>query len=386
MKIIYLILAISILINLLVLVVDAIPFLWPKIKRKIFKDKQSSQTIDYEELEASLIKRSVEMINSDKVAMVWSDHQGFTERSFNFIRYGTQSKFKTYNYPRAYLYYGLSEYYKNKKDIEGQTKLKNTFDKLLNDKGQPTFTLDKVDQAPFGLVALNLYSIYNKEKYKLFYEYIYQFLLDHRNKDGLILYRKGSTNQLNDILGMIIPFLVQYYKTTADSNALQIARTQLDFYIEHGVDKETYIPAHGIDMRSSIKTGSINWGRGIGWYLIGLSALHSVTGKYDLELDRIYESLNKTRTTDNLFGQFPGSLNLFDASTSTMFLYSFSFLEDDKMTKKDILNLFSPYIDKEGRVVSTSGDTYGLNSYSESFGYSDLSQGILLLLLSRTEK
>lgn len=388
MKILYLILFFSVLFNLLILVIDTIPFLWLLFKRKFLRVKQKEQVMDYKDLEKSLVRSAEKMIKSEKVLMVWNDHRGFTEKAYDYIRNGSNYKFKTYNYPRAYLYYGLSEYYITNKDRKGLDMLKKCFDGLLNDKGVPIFSLDKVDQAPFGLVAITLYKIYKEEKYKLFYTNIYKYLLGIRDENKIIKYRQESNSQiqLNDLLGMIIPFLVEYYKITLDLNALEIAKAQLHYYIKYGVDKDTFIPAHGINMHSKIKTGSINWGRGIGWYLLGLASYHSITSEYMYELNGIFESLNKLKTKDNLFSQFPGSNNIFDASTSTMFLYAFSFLKNSKMDKYEILKLFSPYIDKNGKITNTSGDTYGLNSYSQSFGYSELSQGVLLLLLSKTVK
>ena len=69
-----------------------------------------------------------------------------------------------------------------------------------------------------------------------------------------------------------------------------------------------------------------------------------------------------------------------------MFLYSFSYLRENNYSRKFILNLFSKYISDDGSLMNTSGDTYWLNKYSESFGYSELSQGMLLLLLSRSKQ
>lgn len=390
MKVLYFIFAVSILLNLWLFIVDTIPFIWPILKRKIFsknenrEEKQILQISDYLQFENRLVQKANKMIKSDKIYTIWNEHRGYTETIFNFLRYKSHHNFRAYNYPRAFLYYGLSEYYKKTNDIEGQKNVKRYFDKLIKDNGEPRFSLDKVDQVPFGLVALNLHTLYDEDKYKIFYESIFKFLIKCRNEKGLILYRSGSNNILYDLLGMIIPFLVEYYKVTLDSNAIRIAKRQLDNYIEYGVDKETLLPAHGIDLKSNIKIGSINWGRGIGWYLLGLSALYSETGDYNQELCGIYNSLNKVRTSDNLFSQFPGSSKTVDASTSTMFLYSFSFLKEGEMSANEILDLLSPYIDKDGGLMCTSGDTYWLNVYSQSFGYSELSQGMLLLLLSRT--
>jgi rhamnogalacturonyl hydrolase YesR len=392
MKIFYILFTISILFNLLVVVLDTIPFLrslikslWPVIIKKFFKKHQYKQILNYEKLENSIVKAAEKLSKLDKVKMVWVEYRGFTERIYYFIRFGSMKKFKKYHYPKAFLFYGLSEYYKVNSNKEKLGELKKYFDEFLNENGTPNFTLNKVDQVPFGLTAINMHRIYKEEKYQLFYNNMYNYLHNIENEDGLILYSQSPKHhfQYYDTLGMIIPFLVEYYKITSDSNALKIAKTQLEYYIQYGVDRETYIPSHGIDTRTNIKTGSINWGRGIGWYLLGLTAYHSVTGEYVKELDGIIESLSRVKISNNLYSQFPGSSEDFDASTSTMFLYSFNLSLHNKIGKQEVLNLFSPYINKKGMLTNTSGDTYGPNRYSKSFGYSELSQGMLLLLLSK---
>ena len=130
----------------------------------------------------------------------------------------------------------------------------------------------------------------------------------------------------------------------------------MDYYIKFGVDKDTFIPSHGITA-SNIKVGSINWGRGIGWYLLGLAKINEITNDYKKEFVGIYKSLEQLKTEENLYTQFPGSSDLFDASTSTMFLYSFSYLRENNYSRKFILNLFSKYISDDGSLMNTSGDT-----------------------------
>lgn len=385
MKLLVILLFFSLLINIAVFFMDTVPFLLPKIKRKLKIDSKINSKNPIE-IEEKIVDAAMKMICDKKVKMVWSDKISITERVFNFIRKGTNYQFKTYNYPRAFLYNGLMRYYVTTNNTVGIENLKLLFDKLIKGDGNSNITLDKVDQATFGVVAIELYKIYNEKKYQLFYEELYSFLTERVDDKGLILYRKGQSNQLNDLIGMIVPFLVEYYKITDNSEALAIAKKQLEFYIEYGVDKETFLPSHGVHLVSKVKTGSINWGRGIGWYLLGLSTCYEATGEYEKEFVEIKNSLEKLQLENKLYSQFPGSNNCFDASTSTMFLYSFAHLNDFNMTSGDVLTVFSEHIDNKGRIMETSGDTYGLNSYSETFGLSELSQGMLLLLLSKTIK
>ena len=388
MTFLYIILFISISLNLLVFFVDTLPFIKPKIKRRIRKKDNDYKVnnLDHAFLEKKVAQRAVEMSKSDKNLTILHDNKNFTATIFYYLTNKKLKRYIRYHYPRAFLFYGISEYFKTEKNIDGLNKFKIVFDKIITEEGEPKFNLSIVDQAPYGLAALNLYEQYKENKYLYFIEKVYdQTIVANVNELGLVEYRKGQKEVLDDTLGMIIPFLVEYFKLTSKPEILDIARRQMDYYIKFGVDKDTFIPSHGITA-SNIKVGSINWGRGIGWYLLGLAKINEITNDYKKEFVGIYKSLEQLKTKENLYTQFPGSSDLFDASTSTMFLYSFSYLRENNYSRKFILNLFSKYISDDGSLMNTSGDTYWLNKYSESFGYSELSQGMLLLLLSRSKQ
>lgn len=386
-KILYILLFVSFSVNLFVFYIDTIPFLIPIVERKLSKENPN-KIQNYELFENKIADRAYKMAKSNKNLTIWKEQSGFTETAVNLFNNDNilNEHNQFYHYPRAFLYYGLSEYYIKKNDFIGIEKFRKEFDKLINENGDPNFKLNYVDQVPFGLTALNLYNkggSKDDEKYLAFAKKIFQkHILENMNKLDIIEYRKGQTVTYCDLLGMIVPFLVEYYKTTQDKQALDIAKHHMNYYILNGLDKDTYIPAHGIDLNSNIKVGSVNWGRGIGWYLLGLTAINNLTGEYEKELTGIYLSLNKLKTKENLFGQFPGSSDHFDASASTIIMYSFGYANKLIYYKSQILDLFSPYILKDGSLSSTSGDTYGLNSYSKTFGNSELSQGMFLLMLS----
>lgn len=375
-KILGIIFLLSIALNIAVISLDTVPFLWPKLKTKFFPVETIKLGGDIED---KVVTRSIEMLDGKSVS-VWSDPGGFTKTIYDIIKSPHPSGFKTYNYPKAFLYYGLSNYLVAKKDKAKLTMIKKSFDKILDAQGRPVFKLDKVDQIPYGLTAVNLYKIFGDKKYLNFCTIMYSETQKLKNSEGIILYRENQPIQLSDVIGMIVPFLVEYGETFNNKNAINDARNQVQYYIKYGVDKETYLPTHGINIRAKIKVGPTNWGRGIGWYFIGLSHFYNATGEFKEEFDGLSETLVKVQTDDKLWSQFPGSSDYyFDASSSLMFLYS--------MNKKDknhhILNKLSKYISKDGSVLQTSGDTYGINDYSKSFGKSEMSQGFLLLLLSK---
>jgi len=315
--------------------------------------------------------------------MVWNDHTGMTNKLLKFNSPTVSKEFRTFNYPRAYLHYGLSSFLVSRNDHDLLTRYRSIFDSLVDANGEPVFELTRIDQVPFGLAAINLYRTFNDYKYLKFAHILYEYTLGAMDTtDNIILYRPGQISVLNDVLGMVIPFLIEYSKVTGNSEPLQIATEQIEYFIEYGVDPISFIPAHAINREYKIKIGSANWGRGIGWYYIALASIYKETGLFEYEYGRLSESLSTLTNSEGLWSQFPGSNDTFDASTTTMILYGMSLGGYKEMNSQEVLEKLLPYLSVDGEILQTSGDTYGTNRYSNSFGLSELSQGMLLLLLS----
>jgi hypothetical protein len=63
-------------------------------------------------------------------------------------------------------------------------------------------------------------------------------------------------------------------------------------------------------------------------------------------------------------------------------MYSMKNVDSNQFKNEEVLKLLKKYIAYDGSLLQTSGDTYSLNNYSKSFGKSELSQGLFLLILS----
>jgi rhamnogalacturonyl hydrolase YesR len=354
------------------------PYLAPALERR-FK-KQTSNEVDMIEIEKRIVDASLAAIKRKKSIMTWSaDNLYLRLQSIHRARTGRE--FKNYNYPRAYLMYGISAYLIKAGDEARLNELKHYFDKhYILDNGQPRFHVNKVDQAIFGIVAIHLFTVYEENKYRVFANSLFDFIHANYSKNKIVLYRENTMSELNDTIGMIVPFLVKYYQFAGNPLALEIARNQLAFFIEHGTDRETYLPSHGIHTITRIKVGSSNWGRGIGWYFIGLKDFHEVSGEFEAQYLGLCNTVRKLKNKEGLWDQFPGSDDTFDASSTTLIIYS---LPRKEYNSEKLIKQLSKYISKEGFILQTSGDTERPNLYSRAFGKSELSQGVLLLILSK---
>lgn len=381
----YIILVLSLMLNVLYFKYDTFDYLWPKIKKKYFP----IETIDSnsQDLEKTIVNASLEMLSYDPV-MIWNEHKGLTETLLYKNNITSTKEFRLHNYPRAFLFYGLSEYLvsnlESSNNRENLLKLKSLFDKLYDLENIEGIKIQRIDQVPFGLTALNLYQQFKEEKYLKFSKLLLNFInTELMDDEGIVSYRKNQQNVLNDMLGMIGPFLIKYDEY--DKKSHLILKNQLDYFTKYGVDNLTHIPAHAVNKKTKTKVGSINWGRGIGWYLIAICDYNRYTNEFQEETNKVLSSINNLKNTDGLWTQFPGSSDRFDSSTSTMFLYSMIIANKTHLSKEEVFKLLKKYISLEGEILEMSGDTYATNNYSKTFGKSELSQGMLLLILANTK-
>ena len=101
---------------------------------------------------------------------------------------------------------------------------------------------------------------------------IYKELKTFVGTDGSICYNKSENDKrLVDTVGMACPFLIKYGIEKGESEAVTLALKQIEYFYDHGFDKKTGLPYHCYDIQTHNKGGIIGWGRGCGWWAIGLT-------------------------------------------------------------------------------------------------------------------
>src|SRR5690606_26463085 len=175
-------------------------YLWPKIEKKYFEPKLLN-TSNYDEAEKKIVEASFKMLGSKEAVMVWDESYGLTRKLLESNSTTHQISFRRYNYPRAFLFYGLSEYSASLNDTNSIKRISYKFDEFITDDDVPTFKFDKVDQIVYWLTALKLNNYLNKNKYKKFVKYVDDFISKNIDSAGVINYRMGKVGYLNDVLG-----------------------------------------------------------------------------------------------------------------------------------------------------------------------------------------
>lgn len=266
------------------------------------------------------------------------------------------------------------------------------FDKYYRGEGD---RFARVDQAPYGNVALDLYRWTGDEYYLQFAENIYHWLDSIERADGKILYRANCEYQKVDAIGMVCPFLAEFGKRTNNEHSIELAASMMADFIRYGTDAVTGIPVKGYTISEPhIKCEKANWGRGIGWYLLGVESVLNVdTMKFPRVKEYIYDNLQQRvallkRTLlldeDGLYQQYYGEGVLPDMSATVPILY-FVYSPKGDMNKSDIAKIISPYFDSEGRVRYCSASYTSSSEKIKNMTTTNLwTQGLALYMLGET--
>jgi unsaturated rhamnogalacturonyl hydrolase len=359
----------------------------PIIVEKLKKDDYLSQISD-ENYIMKVIDASIKMCYLNKEVLPVNNHFDFFSGLMKII-----SKKSQHNDPhKAYLINGLVDIGISSNDTVLLNNVIGILKKHTKSDGSLAFKLEFIDQVAFGFALCDFDSYFENQQYKKGADEIYDFLKKNIEPvTNLILYRPNDNRQFVDALGVICPFLIKYGTTYKDSSALRMACQQINFYINNGLDCKSRFPYHGVNIKNNLGLGSSNWGRGIGWYVLALAEAIKYTNSNNNpyystfcdEMDKIYINLMSLRVK-NYWGQFitGDSADKIDTSTTTFLLYAFALCGYDTFSKYNVVDLFKPYTTTKGYLDFASGDAFGIGSYSPIEGKSEMSQGMLLSLLS----
>ncbi|MDT0642279.1 glycoside hydrolase family 88 protein [Zunongwangia sp. F363] len=337
------------------------------------------------------------MARSSKVAMSFDDAEGlypFLAKVKSKIQRKDKEDYKYFNFPRAYLLNGLLDVFDNGGDKEVLITVEKEIKKIIDASGNLHFKFDKIDQSLFGVILSRLYLSDEKESYSKALSHIEHEVKKFINDEqDLILYRKGIDVCFVDTLGMVCPFLYTYGSSFQKEDLIRLANEQLYFYIKNGTDKSGLLPFHAVDLKNKIHLGPTNWGRGIGWFMIGLAFSLKYTTASNNPHYKLFRStfeeldikLQELKIKNLHWSQFLGHTNDTSIDTSiTLMLYYARTVSGKEVKIKEVEKSLQDSINKEGYVLNSSGDTIYINKYATKKGKSELTQGLLLSLIANT--
>lgn len=261
----------------------------------------------------------------------------------------------------------------DKKNIEY---LRNYFDSHIF-----VLPFTSVPQSVTAIISIYLYKYTNDIKYKIFAEKMFSWL-KKQDTDYGILYIQGMNLSLVDGIGMIVPFLIEYSKEFSSQEAYNLALKQIEIYTQFGCDKETGMPAFAYHIENPhVKVGCTNWGRGISWFVIGLSYID--INSLSLETQETIKHLNQTLieiwNNEHHFGHFVYDFGFEqDLSAELPIICYLMKTGNIKLSEKDILE-YSQFM-HDGIMYHCSNGNSGAIKYGVAHGPLMLAQAFMLRL------
>lgn len=362
------------------------------VQRKLRPAKTVSYTT-IAKAHKKLKKASLDMLKNKRAIMSFNDEDSLyvkLARLKAWLKRDNKHKdYAYFNFPLAFLLLGLLDTYESTGEAKLLNKIEEKCKELVSNDGDLVFSFDKVDQAMFGLVFLRLHTITKAKKYLVASDEIYTNVLSYVGDDDIVRYRKGVNVAFIDTIGLVCPFLVKYSDVKDCEQALELAEKQIENVLNIGLEKNGILPFHAVDLELNAPLGSINWGRGIGWWVLGLAPLAAKStkdnpNKYSTTLQKVLEFLDTARLDNEFWPQFIGHTNenTIDSSATLMFLFASQQAGIQEIKSQELLSVIGRCVDSSGVVLNASGDTLYINKYSRVKGASELTQGLMLSLIS----
>ena len=305
---------------------------------------------------------------------------------------GNYTKSAIQNWQEAALLLGLGEAVKKNNDST-----KSAIEKFLNNNFNSDGSWKKenkyVDSAILAYAVMKLEYI-DTNKYKKAFDSTYELIKDHIGQDGTVQYRKFMSNyRYVDTIGFICPFLISYGLKYDNQESIELAVKQIEEYNKYGMINNSNIPFHAYSIDNKDPLGLYGWGRGLGWYAIGL-----IDSYLELPDDNIYkkqleEYVIKFAKTAIKYQQDSGNWNWTvsrkesrpdSSATATLcwFLLNASVIdtisEECKASYEKGIKYLMSVTRRNGVVDFSQGDTKDIGVYSQLFDKLPFTQGFCI--------
>ncbi|PEU83532.1 hypothetical protein CN386_05870 [Bacillus cereus] len=309
---------------------------------------------------------------------------------------GNYTKSVIQNWQEAALVLGLSEYLKNNNDKRVENEVVKFLNSKFNYNGQWKTKPQHVDGAILAFAVMKLEFI-DIDKYRHALDDTWEMIKRHIGKDGTVEYRKSmSSYRYVDTIGFICPFLVAYGNRYNKNECIELAIKQITEYERYGI-LDMHIPSHAYRLDNKIPVGLYGWGRGMGWFAIGL-----IDAWNDLSQDNEYkvvleEYIKTFAKSVMIFQQDNGSWNWTvtrsecrpdSSATATLGWFMLSASKIDGISNECLesadkaINYLMKVTRRNGVVDFSQGDTKDIGVYSLLFNILPFTQGFCIRMIN----
>ncbi len=303
-----------------------------------------------------------------------------------------------HSWPQAVLAKGIAEAYIVSGDAECLHSLRHYCDAFLRHitTADGCLELTRLDEGMHGELMLVVYEATHDDTYMAAAKAIAQYyLIRAKNEGGTLGYLRPGKQEMRfvDALPMMCPFLARYGALCKNSNATDLAIAQLSEFIACGVDAETGIPYHAYDPASGgVAVGLLGWGRGVGWYAVGLiDTICSLPRgdqariRFELACQRLLASIHRFQRPDGGWGSLlTQHSSRFDSSATALLTYFLCRMKEeglcdvphaaDAITRA--VSSLKAHTRQDGKVDFSQGNCMGFDRMSKRYAPTAYAQGM----------
>ena len=222
-----------------------------------------------------------------------------------------------------------------------------------------------------------------------------------KGDDGTIFYRDFIPNiRFVDTIGFICPFLTFYGVKYNKPEYVNLAFNQIESYLETAFLKDTNLPSHAYDIKNNIPLGIYGWGRGLGWFILGIVDMNNELPNDHEKKEFLKKLIVKTADDSLKFQKETGGFSALltvkgmrhDSSITTLagwlFWNSYLITQDEKYLNaaNRCIESLMKVTRRDGVIDFCQGDTKGIGVYAETFDLMPFVQGMTVRLVNAIEK
>lgn len=228
--------------------------------------------------------------------------------------------------------------------------------------------------------ALLMYALFNKNILGQKDLIAYADKLNIKNDKETIPYRSNLPNiRFVDSIGMLVPFMTACgFKEKAICQIKEYDKTLL----------KGIFPPHAYNIKSDLPLGIYDWGRGLGWYILGITETFELEGNKDRIIRLADNMINLQQNNGGLGFMFFSQTNIESTGSALLgilFVKAYEITNNDKYLEAAIKveKALMKITRRDGAIDYAQGDTKGIGFYSTRFDIMPFAQGLTLLLSKR---
>jgi len=281
-------------------------------------------------------------------------------------------------------------------NLSGDKVLKKYYQEFLKQK------IYILDQTADGDALIYLEQTTHNPEYQNKIEEMATYLIERSKKEGGTLafrpWQDGKKSVRHvDTLGLACPFLAHYGSVYNKPEATELAVRQVLDFIQYGLDSKSGLSFQGYNPSySNLSVGAAGWGRGVGWYALGLVNTAIWLPKESKELDKLTQAINDLargivryqQSDGGYLGLLTANVEHYDSSATSILTYFLKVArtqgwigpEYDGAILRGVASL-KAHTRSNGIVDDAQGVCMGLNQMSSQYGPETYAQGMTLELM-----